>query len=114
MSNEPRARKAKLHSPEHEEYVNRCMTDAPDMSAKELRDKIRAHFNLEVSATAATRYRRRLGWTQHNTHYCQMIREANKEKRLEWSNLQLQTQERFDVSTFFNFILLFVQKNKTK
>ena len=98
MANERRSRHARLHTQEHEDYVNQCMAEAPDMSAKQLRDKILAQFNIPVSETAVTRFRRRIGWTQQNTHYCQMIREPNKEKRVAFCTMLQDSQETFDVS----------------
>ena len=89
-------RVARLHSQEHADFVNQCMTATPDLSAKDLRDKVLEQFNIAVSETAVTRYRRKLGWTQTRTHYCQMIRDANKIKRLAWCEVQEQNRETFD------------------
>lgn len=38
-----------------------------------------------ISTTTALRSRRRLGWTCRGAAYCQLIREGNKAKRLEWA-----------------------------
>jgi hypothetical protein len=38
-----------------------------------------------VSKSTVLRCRKALGWTFRGSAYCQMIREANKVKRLEWA-----------------------------
>jgi transposase len=40
------------------------------------------------------RARKMLGWTFHGSRYCQLIRHANKEKRVEWARANL--HESFD------------------
>jgi transposase/Fe2+ or Zn2+ uptake regulation protein len=43
----------------------------------------------DVSKTTIIRARKLLGWTFHGSRYCQMIRQANKEKRLTWAQENL-------------------------
>ena len=38
-----------------------------------------------ISLPTILRCRSALGWTFHGSSYCQLIREANKTKRLEWA-----------------------------
>ncbi len=40
------------------------------------------------------RGRRQLGWTYRGSAYCQLIRQANKVKRLEWARAHLRTTSR--------------------
>ena len=68
------------------------------MSAKVLAQKVLQEFNIEISTSAMSSYRRKIGWTQHRTRYCQMIRHANKEKRVQWCQIQLDNNEQFNVS----------------
>ena len=44
---------------------------------------------VEISLTTIQRGRRHLGWTFHGSAYCQLIRDVNKQKRLEWARLYL-------------------------
>ena len=74
------------------------MAETPDMSANELRIRLMERFNIDVSLTTVTRFRRKLRWTQKRTHYCQMIRDANKIKCVEWCEQQLANDDTFDVS----------------
>ena len=51
---------------------------------------LQLHHHLEkngvsISLPTVLRSRQKLGWTFRGTHYCQMIREVNKSKRLEWA-----------------------------
>ena len=47
--------------------------------------KILTKDGIVVSARTALRWRNQLGWTSKG--YCQMIRDANKEKRLAWARV---------------------------
>ena len=40
---------------------------------------------IDVSIWTILRCRRSLGWTFHGSAYCQLIRDANKQARLEWA-----------------------------
>ena len=42
---------------------------------------------IQISLATVKRCRATLGWTFHGTRYCQMIREANKLKRLEFAHV---------------------------
>lgn len=91
-----RTGKSRLHTQAHTDFVNKCMNDVPDMSAKVLKGKIQEEFDINVSKSAVTRFRRKLGWTLSLTHYNQMIREPNKEKRVDWCKVQVDNKETFD------------------
>lgn len=90
----------KLGTAEHAAFVNRCMTEMPDLTAREVAMKIQNEFNVTVSTSTVNRFRQKLGWTQHGTRYCQLIRDVNKDKRVEWCEQMLENDERFDVSIY--------------
>jgi len=48
---------------------------------------------IQISLATVKRCRTTLGWTFNGTRYCQMIREANKLKRLEFANQCLATKD---------------------
>jgi transposase len=89
---------AKLHTTQHADFVNGKIEENPDLSARKLRDLILEEFGINVSVSAVRVYRRKLGWVTSRTRYCQMIRHANKEKRKQWCEEQLERNEQFDVS----------------
>jgi len=90
---------AKLQLPVHAEFVNRCMQNEADLSAKSLAEKIKAEFGITISVSRMNAYRQYLGWKQGTTRYCQMIRDVNRDKRKQWCELQITNAEQFNVST---------------
>ena len=88
--------RAKLGTVEHMEFVDMCMRETPDLSARKLKVKIKARFGIDISVSRMNKYRQVLGWKQGTTHYCQMISAQNKEKRKQWCEEQLRTGETFD------------------
>ena len=50
---------------------------------------------ITVHASTVRRSRKEQGWTLQNTRYCQMIRDANKAKRLEYAQRVLDTGDTF-------------------
>ena len=52
---------------------------------------------INVSRRSVLRWRRHLGWTFRGSAYCQLIRQNNKEKRLQWAQEYLnESEEGFD------------------
>ena len=51
---------------------------------------------LDVSLSTVKQARQELGWVSTTPRYCQLMREANKEKRLKWSKEQIGSDEKFD------------------
>ena len=51
--------------------------------------------DLVVSHSTVKRARRELGWVCSKPKYCQLIRVANEEKRLQWCHQQLEAEETF-------------------
>ena len=75
-------RKSKITA-EVRRLVDEKMTE-DDTTAKELM-KMLAEHGHHVGETTALKCRTELGWTRHGSVYCQMIREVNKVKQLEWA-----------------------------
>ena len=51
---------------------------------------------MQFSCQKVRRLRQKLGWVQTSTKYCQLIREPNRIKRLEFCEKCLRDNERFD------------------
>lgn len=49
-----------------------------------------------VSLSTIKRYCKNMGWICNRPHYCQLIREANKVKRKEWCQKQIDNKEDFE------------------
>ena len=51
---------------------------------------------MQICLATVKNCRAKMGWTFHGTRYCQMIRDANKIKRLQFANECLANRETFD------------------
>ena len=92
-------RKAKFgDEEEHKNFIDEQMKRTRDMSSEVLSRKILQTFNINYSASRVRHLRRRLGWLCTTPKYCQMIRDTNKEKRMQWCQDMVRSNETFDVS----------------
>ena len=93
----------------HYKYIDDKMVVNDELTASNLMDLLQRKFgetSIAYSVRTIARARLDLGWTFTTARYCQAIRDANKEKRLEWCKERLAEQEQFndviftDESTF--------------
>ena len=79
------------------------MNEDDETTALQLQNVLRQGGN-EISLRSILRGRKSLGWTFHGAAYCQIIRDVNKVKRMEWANdviwsdettVQLETHKRY-------------------
>jgi len=61
-----------------------------EATAIQIRSYLLWHGHRLLSLSTILRGRRELGWTYRGSAYCQLIRQANKEKRLEWARANIQ------------------------
>jgi len=66
-------------------FIEAQMWTNDETSSRQIQKRL-AKRGVLVHSSTVWRYRKEQGWTLHNTRYCQMIREANKVKRLELSD----------------------------
>lgn len=66
------------------QVVNQQMRLNDETTAVQLHDILTRH-GISVSLRTVLRCREQLGWTFRGSAYCQLIRDANKAKRLEWA-----------------------------
>ena len=71
------------------------MRENNELNGKELKEMIEMQFQVTVSIETVLRWRKRLGWTYAPTRYCQMVSQANKEKRLVFAQECLASNELF-------------------
>ena len=73
-----------------------------ELTASRIRAKLAGDFPSisDVSLATIKRRRKELGWVSTRPHYCQLIREANKEKRKIWCKIQLDNKEKFENVVF--------------
>ena len=71
-------------TPEIKRLVEEKMQSDDETTAMQLHQLLTNH-GYSISKRTILRCRSALGWTFRGSSYCQLIREANKEKRLEWA-----------------------------
>ena len=71
---------------EHQNFIEQEMQRDPEMTASDLVSALSRRFQINASLSTVKRARSKLGWTYTNTKYCQIVRDVNKPKRLEYAN----------------------------
>ena len=71
-------------SDEIQEAIEGQMNDDDETTTKELTTMLQRQ-GCSLSNSSVRRYRQQLGWTYRRSAYCQLIRDGNKVKRLEWA-----------------------------
>lgn len=93
----PRNKRAKKVSTEMCELIDSLLCDNDELTAQQLRNElVKAHPSLLVSLSTIKRARRKVGWVCTKPHYCQLLREANKLKRVQWCQQQIDNNEQFE------------------
>lgn len=77
-------------------FIDAEMERNDEMTSPLLARKIYEKFGLNFSIQKVKRLQKKLGWVMTSTKYCQLIREANQVKRLEFSEQCLSENEQFD------------------
>ena len=105
----PRSGPPKKVPEAHYRCIDNAMAENDELTASALKDILKKRFgaeNVKYGARTIARIRNELGWTFTTARYCQAIRDANKDKRLEWCTQRLDEKEVFtdviftDESTF--------------
>ena len=82
----PRRSRSRILSKEHEIFIDNALANNDELTSQKLKRLLVAKWpelrNLSISNIK--RCRKRLGWVATKPRYCQLIRELNKDKRLEW------------------------------
>lgn len=88
-------------------YAQRQMIDEQmekddETSSLDLQRVLWQKSEVIVSTSTIRRERQALGWVQENTHFCQVIRKANKAKCMEFFTRVTETRERYDKLMLFS------------
>lgn len=73
--------------------IDNYMKESDEMTTKSVQSRL-SREGHDISLTTICTIRQRLGWTLKGTRYCQMIRHANKPKRVQW--VQDNNNDRFE------------------
>lgn len=93
-----RAPKKRLLTTEMMAAIEDNLRNDDELTATKLKRKLSEKFTTfpDVSISTIKRCRKEKGWVSTRPHYCQLIREANKLKRKEWCERQLDANEQFE------------------
>ena len=72
-----------------QKVVDEKMEEDDETTTKELQRTLE-NRGYTVSESSVLRCRQQLGWTHRRSAYCQLIRESNKLKRLDWARKYLE------------------------
>ena len=87
-------RRTKLN-PESQQFIEDQMRKDDETTSGRIQKKL-AKRGVRVHSSTVRRCRKKLGWTLQQTRYCQLIRDANKVKRLEYAQQVLETGDTFN------------------
>ena len=97
VEDRPRSGRPSILQQEHVEFIDERMSENDELTTRDLAKLMRLEFpNLKVSNATIVCQRLNLGWTKTSPLYCQLIRNVNMEKRLEWTKDQVDKKEQFD------------------
>ena len=71
-------------SPEIQQIIEAAMREDDETTATQLQARLMTH-GVYVSLGTIVRNRCQLGWVYRGSDYCQLIRQANKQKRLDFA-----------------------------
>ena len=99
-------------TPEVLDFIDAEMEKNDELTARKLGKKLQEQFGVNFSESKVKRLRQKLGWVQTGTKYCQLIREANRAKRLEFFCLKcLEDNEQFDDVIFTDECSVHMEKH---
>ena len=92
----PRGRRARKLSREQIQFVDDSLATNDELTSRQLRMMLEDRWpDVKVSLSTVKRARKHLGWIATKPKYCQLIRDANKEKRLLWCKKMRDSGEKF-------------------
>ena len=91
-----RARAPKKLSGVHYSFIDSALQQDDELTTAKLYDQLLENFpDVTASKSTVKRARRELGWVTSAPKYCQLTRDNNKRKRLDWCRKMLQEKEEF-------------------
>ena len=94
VANLPRSGRPAKISDEAKVFIDQQMRKDDEMTSCRIKKKL-AKRGTDVSSSTVRRARMQLGWTLQRTGYCQLIRDVNKTKRLEFAQRVLESEDTF-------------------
>ena len=94
VANLPRSGRPRKLSVEARAFIDQQMCKDDEMTSAKIQKKLAKH-GISVSSSTVRRSRKQQGWTLQRTAYCQLIRDANKVKQLEFAQRVLESGDTF-------------------
>ena len=91
----PGAGRPSIITPEMKAIVDEQMEKDDETTATQLHVLLREK-GFQLSLRTVLRCRRELGWTFRGSKYCQLVREVNRVKRLEWAKRVSEKKDTYD------------------
>ena len=91
----PRSGRPSVISSSALQAINSSMQEDDETTTRDLVQKLQS-LGLGGSMSSVARARQKLGWTSKATRYCQMIRQPNKVKRVEFCQQLLESGDTYD------------------
>ena len=99
IANLPRSGRPRKLSVEARAFIDQQMRKNDEMTSAKIQKKL-AKRGISVSSSMVRRSRKQQGWTLQRMAYCQLIRDANKVKRLEFAQRVLESGDTFHNVSF--------------
>ena len=93
IEDRPRARALRKLSDVHYSLIDGTLQQDDELTTAKLYDRF---HDIVVSKSTVKQARRELSWVTSSLKYCQLIRDTNIEKRLEWCRKMLDEKEEFN------------------
>lgn len=77
------------------DFIDKTMERNDETTSPELRRLLPENHGVDFSTSKIKILRRSLGWLSSGTKYCQLVREVNRAKRIEFCTRAIQTNETF-------------------
>ena len=94
-ANRPRSGRPTKLSGEAKAFIDQQMQKNNEMTSGQIQKKL-VKYGTSVCSATVRRMRKQLGWTLQRTRYCQLIRDPNKVKRLEYAQRVIESGDTFD------------------
>ena len=98
-------------TPEVLNFIDAEMEKNDELTAPKLGKKLQEQFGVNFSESKVKKLRQKLGWVQTGTKYCQLIRETNRAKRLEFCLKCVEDNEQFDDVIFTDECSVHMEKH---
>lgn len=93
----PKQKRSKRLTSDMLEMIDQLLNGNDELNARQLRSLLVEKYpSLKVSLATIKRERKKKGWVCTRPHYCQLIRESNKAKRVMWCQEQINNHEEFE------------------